>query len=268
MKSKVIFEKGTHRWIMLGRDADRTTNVIDTNEYIILHDGESMLMDPGGIEIFPQVLSELSRHIEIDSIKSIVASHQDPDIASSLAMWLDLCSDIKIYCSAIWTDFISHFGMGTRINLTPIPDHGMEIPIGSSKANVYAVPAHYCHSSGNFSFYDPIANILFSGDIGGALLPSAESDLYVKDFNKHIQYMEGFHLRWMPSIPALKAWTRRVRHINPQMICPQHGAIFEGENVGKLLDWLDSLTVAQWKHDDAQSDLNNCIWMRWKTEHF
>ena len=53
--------------------------------------------------------------------------------------------------------------------------------------------------------------------------------------------MRGFHLRWMPSTTALRGWVQRVRAIKPKMICPQHGSIFEGENVGKLLDWLESL---------------------------
>jgi flavorubredoxin len=31
------------------------------------------------------------------------------------------------------------------------------------------------------------------------------------------------------------------------MICPQHGSIFSGENVGKFLDWLESLEVGKWE---------------------
>ena len=39
----------------------------------------------------------------------------------------------------------------------------------SSRRHVDAIPAHYCHSSGTFSLYDPTAGILFSGDIGADL---------------------------------------------------------------------------------------------------
>ena len=121
--------------------------------------------------------------------------------------------------------------MGTTLKLNSIPDEGMEIQIGN--ANVYFVPAHYCHSPGNFGCYDPKADILFSGDIGAALLPPDYAGFYVTDFAKHIQYMEGFHKRWMPSSSALKQWVKRVRAINPGMICPQHGSIFKGEDVTK-----------------------------------
>ena len=224
-----------------------------------------MLLDPGGIEIFPQVLTELTKYVPTENIKVIFASHQDPDISSSLSMWLDLCPNVEVYCSWIWTGFIAHFGMGTRLILNPIPDEGMELNIGGSSNSVYFVPAHYCHSSGNFSVYDPKADILFSGDIGAALFPEGHSaPLFVDNFDEHINYMKNFHLRWMPSTGALKDWVKRVRLINPSMICPQHGSIFKGEDVNKFLNWLEQLNVAQWDDGRERTDINSTVWMKWK----
>lgn len=264
MKSEIIYEENGHKWILIGRDSSKNQEVIDTNEYIIVNNDQAILLDPGGIEIFPQVLTELSKHISTDSIKVIFASHQDPDIASSLALWVDLTENLTVYCSKLWTGFIAHYGMGTKLELTPIPDDGMEVSIGTTKAKLYFVPAHYCHSSGNFSVYDPIANILFSGDIGCALLSGSDSGIYVDDFESHIKYMEGFHSRWMPSSMALREWVSRVRLINPEMICPQHGAIFTGENVNKLLNWLERLDVGKWDKGMETSDISKTIWMKWK----
>lgn len=245
MKSKVLFEKNGHQWIVLGRDSGKHPAVIDTNELVIISNGEAMLLDPGGVEIFPNVLAELTKYIPIQKIRVLFASHQDPDIISSLPIWLDLIPDAKVYCSWLWTGFIAHFGAGTK--LSPIPDVGMSIRIGEQGSEVQAIPAHYCHSSGNFSLYDPTANILFSGDVGAALLPEEQSDLFVTNFEEHIQYMKGFHQRWMPSSQALRLWATQVRALNPSMICPQHGAIFSGEHVGKFLDWLEQLEVGSWK---------------------
>lgn len=253
MQSKVLFNQDGHQWIVIGRDPEKDSHVIDTNEYVILSRGQAMLLDPGGIQIFPQVLAELAKYVRMQDIRVIFASHQDPDISSSLAMWLDLNPSIKTYCSWLWTGFISHFSTGNVIELNAIPDEGMRIKIGDQGADVEAIPAHYCHSSGNFSLYDPTAKILFSGDIGSALLPSHEAGLIVTNFDQHIPLMKGFHLRWMPSTSALRGWVQRVRAINPHMICPQHGSVFQGEMVGKLLDWLESLEVGQWK-DAAAPD--------------
>lgn len=251
MKSSVIADSGKLRWIVLGRDAERNPQVIDTNQYLIVSNGQGMLLDPGGIEIFPRVLAELTRHLALDRIRVLFASHQDPDIISSLPLWLDLNPEAVTYCSRLWTGFIAHFATGKDARMLPIPDGGMALPIPGSSAQVLAIPAHYCHSSGNFSIYDETTGTLFSGDIGAALLPDHEAALYVDDLAGHIRYMEGFHLRWMPSTTALRAWVARVRPLAPRLICPQHGAIFRGAAVTQLLDWLDSLEVGQWQADEA-----------------
>lgn len=263
MKSEIIFESGDHKWVVLGRDPQKKQEVIDTNEFVIISNGEAMMLDPGGIEIFPQVLSEITKYVSLDQIKTIFASHQDPDIASSLAMWLDLIKDIKIYCPWLWSGFLSHFGMGVNFTLHGIPDEGMEIKIGNHGSTVYAVPAHFCHSPGNYSIYDPKSKILFSGDVGAALIP-IDYPLFVDDFASHIKYMEKFHLRWMASTHHLRSWVRRVRAINPEVIAPQHGAIFAGANVHKFLDWLDNLEVGKYDMGAETTDINKTIWMKWK----
>lgn len=243
MKSTVLYEGSEHRWIVMGRDPSRREQIVDTNQYAIATQGGSLLVDPGGIEIFPQVVSELVQHVRLDEVKALFSSHQDPDISSSLSMWMDLCPGIKVYTSWMWSGFLSHFCMGRALDFEEIPDEGGSIRIGSAGVGVEAIPAHYCHSSGNFGLWDPRARILFSGDVGAALLPDAEADLFVTDFDAHIQYMEGFHLRWMPANAPLRAFARRARALSAQMICPQHGSIFRGDDVNRFLDWIENLDV-------------------------
>lgn len=264
MKSKIIYEKNDLKWVVLGRDEEKKKGVIDTNEYVIIKNKQAILLDPGGIEIFPHVLTEITKYVSTQEIKAVFSSHQDPDIASSLALWHDLCDDLKIYCSWLWTGFLSHFGMGSDMQLTAIPDEGLHVKLGNNGPELYFVPAHFCHSSGNFSVYDPEADILFSGDIGAALLPDASSDLFVKDFDEHVKYMVAFHKRWMPAKEPLVEWINRVRLINPSMICPQHGSILKGEDVSRFLDWLESLEVGQWDKGEEEKDMNNAVWMGWK----
>jgi flavorubredoxin len=261
LKSEILYQDDNHKWVVIGRDPDKSENIIDTNEYLIVNGDQAMILDPGGIEIYPQVITELSKFIRPENIKIIFASHQDPDIASSLPLWVDICPGVKIYCSWLWTSFIAHFAMGSQLDLIGIPDDGMEVKLGNS--SLYYVPAHYCHSSGNFSVYDPVADILFSGDIGAALIEE-QYPLIVQDFEAHIKYMEGFHRRWMASSEALRAWVRRVRAINPSMIAPQHGSIFKGKDVEKFLNWLENLEVGKYKADAEQRDINSAPWMKWK----
>jgi len=238
--TRCIFDDGDHRWYAIVRDPERPGHIIDTNEFII-RSGEALLLcDPGGIEVFPAVFSALSHECDPSAMKAVFASHQDPDIISSLALWLEFNPALKCYTSWLWTSFLPHFG-GSADTFLSIPDEGMDIPLGS--LTLKAVPAHYLHSSGNFHLYDPKAKILFSGDVGAALLPEEHNDLFVEDFDRHIRYAEGFHKRWMGSERAKNQWCDRVAAMDVEMLCPQHGAIYRGDDVQRFLKWFRALEV-------------------------
>lgn len=240
MITETLFDNGTRSWTFFGRDAAKPERVIDTNEYLVQHGDRGLLLDPGGMEIFPTVVTAVSRAIGLESIEAIFASHQDPDILSSLALWVRLCPDADVYCPRIWETFMSHFSFDAKFTL--IPDKGGPLPLGDS-TDLTLVPAHYLHSSGNFSVYDPQAKILFTGDIGAALLPPGYHDVFVSDFDRHIELMEGFHRRWMPSAAARDAWIDRVRSLDVEILAPQHGTLMAGEHVGRFLQWFSELQV-------------------------
>jgi flavorubredoxin len=239
MRAQTIFEDANRRWVVFGRDPARNEHVIDTNQYLVVHDGKGLLLDPGGVEIFPTYVAALTAEIELSEVESIFASHQDPDVISSLSLWQAVKPEVVCYASWTWGSFITHFGGGKPP--IGVPDEGGIMPLGTSR-DLRMIPAHYCHSSGNLHLWDPRARILFSGDMGAALIP-AGAPLFCEDFGSHIKYMEGFHKRWMPSNRAKNAWAKRVRALEPAMICPQHGSIFRGADVGRFLDWIEGLQV-------------------------
>ena len=237
---EVIYEQADHLWAAVARDPDKADYVIDTNEYLVSHRGEAMLVDPGGMEIFPAVLAALSREFDLRNIKYLFASHQDPDIISSLPLWLEVNPEIRCYLSRLWDSFVPHFG-GDDTTFVSIPDEGMVMDLKGLP--LHAIPAHYLHSSGNFHLYDRVARILFSGDVGAALLPPDEDALFVKDFDRHIVHAEGFHRRWMGSDAAKLEWCERVSKMDIDMLCPQHGSIYQGADVQRFINWFAELPV-------------------------
>lgn len=242
MLHEVIYEQAEHKWHVFGRDPLRSPTIIDTNEYLITQGDHAMLLDPGGSEIFPWVLSEVAKITDVTRIDAYLCSHQDPDIMSSLPLWMAMSPQASVYVSWLWSKFIAHFGNKYVSQFVEIPDEGMVVTLGGIKLNL--VPAHYCHSSGNFHLYDEQAKILFSGDVGSALLPDGYP-LFVEDFESHIAFMETFHVRWMPSNEAKNRWIKRVRRLKIDMLCPQHGALFKGPMVGQFLDWFEALEVGR-----------------------
>jgi len=240
-KAQTIFSQDNHRWIAIARDPARASYMIDTNEYLIVDGEDALLTDPGGSEIFSVVFPALCEVFDPRLIKNLFASHQDPDIISSLGLWLDFNPEIKCHMSRLWTTFVPHFG-GDDKTFCAISDEGGDIRIGNLL--VKAIPAHYLHSSGNFHLYDPLAKILFSGDIGAALgFEENGDDIFVRDFDQHIRFAEGFHRRWMGSNVAKLDWCERASKMDIDMMCPQHGAIFTGPDVGRFINWFAELKV-------------------------
>lgn len=243
MKCVTLYRQGDHIWQVFGQDPEKPAKIIDTNQYVVRSGGSAILLDPGGIEVFPAMLVALTREIPVEEIKALVLSHQDPDIGSSLPLWRRVCPpDLKIYISWLWSSFASHFDRDATF--TTIPDEGMEVAL-SPTLRLRFLPAHYLHSSGNFNVYDPAARVLFSGDIGAALLPAdhPSDGIFVTDFTHHIAYMETFHRRWMPSAPARDAWLAQVSKLDIDILAPQHGLIFKGDDVKRFLDWFAALDI-------------------------
>lgn len=239
MKSIAFYKGREHTWYMFGRDPEKPEGIIDTNQFMVVSGGQALLVEPGGIETFSSTLAAVLHHVSVDGITGLFASHQDPDIISSLGLWDRALPEAKLHAPGLWEGFIRHFGCQT-IEYCSIPDEGGEIRLGNVTLEV--VPAHYLHASSNFHLYDPKARILMSGDIGAAIEPEG-APLFVEDFDAHIPKMKYFHQRWMPSNEAKNDWIRRVRELDIEVMVPQHGRAFRGADVGRFLDWFEALQV-------------------------
>ena len=237
MKHTVLFESGGHKNVLL-EDFGLGGLAVQANQHLIIDGNEGMILDPGGHKVYSKVLSETMSLLGGMNLRYIFLSHQDPDIVAAVNGWL-LTTDADAYVSKIWVRFVPHFGLDHLVEhrLKPIPDEGMIFNLGDAKLPV--LPAHFLHGAGNFQVYDPVAKILYSGDLGASL---GVSDIYVKDFDEHLQYMDGFHRRYMASGKALRAWAAMVRELDIDIIAPQHGSIFKGrEMVGRFIDWCEQL---------------------------
>jgi len=239
MKPYVVAEEGNHAFIWLGLDEAEAEKGILTNQYLIVDGGEGILLDPGGYFVFERVYRNVSEFIDPGKVKAAFFTHQDPDVVGSLLLLTDFFPNAAIYVSSLWVRFLPHLGALAGLKLVEVPDEGTSIRVG--EAELKAIPAHFLHSPGNFNLYDPVVKVLFSGDLGAAVFPEGTWYLFVEDFESHAKLMEPFHRRYLPCRKALEVWLRRVKELDIEVIAPQHGAIFTGENVGRFLEWLGGL---------------------------
>lgn len=116
--TETIFQDGTHKWVAIVRDPDKPNFLVDTNEYLVTNGSQGMLIDPGGAEIFPAVFSALSSEFDPSALSAIFASHQDPDVCSSLALWLEFNPKNALLRKLVVEQFYSAFWRNRR-NLYP-----------------------------------------------------------------------------------------------------------------------------------------------------
>ena len=236
MPAQTLFENTEHRNILM---EDFTSGqMVQANQHVIVHRNQAMLLDPGGHKVYAPLLDELSAIVPIGQLRYIFLSHQDPDIVAATNGWL-MVTDAQAFIPAPWVRFLMHFGVDDMVmdRIRPIPDKGMAVDLAGCK--LLFIPAHFLHSPANFQVYDPVSKILYTGDLGASL---GQTYTTVKNMDDHLQYMEGFHRRYIASNKALRLWAAMIRKLDIDTIAPQHGAMLVGkETVHRFIDWVEKL---------------------------
>lgn len=235
-----LYDDSRHKYLLLGWEEQEEEGVVQTNQYMILHEDEVLLVDPGGAHVFPRVLANVAEKVNISHIRNIFYSHQDPDVSSGITLWLSLAENAKVHISGLWVRFLPHFGVYDQKRIAAIPDQGGSFTLRDG-TRLELIPSHFLHSTGQFSLYDPVSKILFTGDIGAAIFPPGKRYPVVEDFDAHSKLMEGFHKRYMASNAACRKWVDIVSSREISAIAPQHGAVMKGDSVRRFFDWFREL---------------------------
>lgn len=235
----LLYDDGHHKCVMFSlEDEDHKEYSLSVNQFLIIQQESAVLIDPGSGGVFGELYDAVSRHIDPAKIKFIFFSHQDPDVAGAIAEW-SVATSAKLVMSQLWTRFMGHYGLMDMDRLVALEDHGARIKFGNDFLQF--IPAHFLHSPGNFSLYDSRSKILFSGDIGAAVLSPQNLNKRVDDFEEHRAYLESFHRRYMASNRFCRAWVKCVRHHDIDVIAPQHGSLFRGEHAAQFLEWFEQV---------------------------
>ncbi len=219
-------------------DEMQEDSFLSVNQYLLINNGSGVLIDPGSSAIFHELCDAISEYIPVENIKFVFFSHQDPDVAGSISEWSVSTSTVLVL-PKIWTRFMTHYGVLDMERIFSIEDKGTQIPFG--KGYIKFVPAHFLHSPGNFNLYDSQSKIIFSGDIGAAVVPPMSVYKELDNFKDHLPYLESFHTRYMGSNKVCKEWVKKVSDLDIDMIAPQHGAVFRDENITNFLNWFSEL---------------------------
>lgn len=248
-RDTVLYDDGIHKCIMFSFDDEEDDDkFLSVNQYLIIQKDSAILIDPGSEAVFDEMVDAIEKYIPLDSLKYVFFSHQDPDVAGSITLWSTSAANAKIVISKIWTRFMSHYGLADMSKLVALEDKGAKIKFQDDYLQF--IPAHFLHSPGNFSLYDSKSKILFSGDIGAAVVPVNELYKDVNDFESHLTHLEAFHKRYMSSNLVVSRWVDSIEKLDVSIIAPQHGAVFKDNYVKQFLEWFKSLKCGSDLIDD------------------
>ncbi len=232
LKPIELYKNGAHSIYWLGIPEE---TAFRCNVYLLIHNNEAVLIDPGNRNFFNYVKERLCEIIDIKHLKAISLSHQDPDVGASIYDWLKEKPDICLCASARTNVLLPHFGI-RDYNYHDSVNQPYTFHDGSI---LKFIEAPFLHFPGAVAVYDPISKYLFSGDIWAAL--DMDWQLIVDDFEDHIMKMDLFHLDYMASNKAARGFCKKIEPLEINAILPQHGSIISKKYVGDAIKYLSEL---------------------------
>ena len=212
------------------------------NPYLIVDQGEAVLIDGGSRPDFPVVMMKiLQTGILPDAIKALIFQHYDPDLCGSVTNFEDIIANpnLKIISAQENEMFIRHYSCSTP--LTNLEQLNYRYTFTSGR-ELYFVKTPYAHAPGSFVTFDKNSGVLFSSDLFGSY--DQEWDLFVdippecldcSSFEKcprqlrhcFIPGILNFHKANMPCVAALRLALEKISEIDFKMIAPQHGGVIK-----------------------------------------
>jgi flavorubredoxin len=235
------YDRDGHACVLFtGLVGDENGEAVQANQCLIVDNQQGMLLDPGGAMTYNELFVTMSHFFPPKQLQYVFASHADPDVLASLQRRLS-ASTTKLLISRIWARFVPHFSTAsTAGRIIAVPDEGGIVQIRRSE--LVLLPAHFLHSEGNFQVYDPVAKILFSGDLGVSLMAGGKAGTPVRDLAALLPLMQGFHRRYIVSNRVCRFWASMARTLDIETIVPQHGAPIAGKPaVAAFIDWIEQL---------------------------
>jgi two-component system cell cycle response regulator len=214
------------------------------NPYLIKDGDEVIIIDPGSAldEHWAIVKKKIESIVPLNKITMVIATHQDPDLCAAIPFIEKEVgvNNFEIVTTDRTSLFIPYYNVKTDVTII----HDNEtLEIGDSGRELLFITSPYLHFAGAFTVYDKKEKILFSSDIFGAF--SIDWNLYANDY--YIEAIKSFAEPYMPDKRHLLNYLDKIKDLDIDMICPQHGSIIPREKIKEIVDAMKDLEVGTWK---------------------
>ncbi|MDD2619841.1 MAG: response regulator [Syntrophomonadaceae bacterium] len=219
------------------------------NPYLLVDNDEAVLIDPGSVLDFEDVLANVCSIIPLEKIKYVILHHQDPDFCAGVPLFEQ--KGARFIIAAHWRTqtLVRYYGIKSDYYI--VNENEFKLVLKSGRVLSF-VQTPYLHFPGSIATYDSHSKILFSSDLFGAF--SGEWSLYASD--DYMEKMKAFHEHYMPSNDILRPVMEVLLGMDIAMIAPQHGSIINNrisEYIKALRDLECGAFLTPIKHDLAKS---------------
>lgn len=190
------------------------------NPYLIVENGEGILIDPGSVLDFEMVYKNVSSILPISQIKYVILHHQDPDFCSSVPLFEQRGANFTIVTHWRTMTLVQYYGIHSPFYI--VNNHDYQLRLSSGRTLDF-IMTPYLHFPGAITTYDSITKTLFSSDLFGAF--SYDWTLFAQP--DYIDKMKVFHEHYMPSNDILRPVMELFLDMDIAMIAPQHGSIIK-----------------------------------------
>lgn len=212
-----------------------STDPFQCNAYLILIQGKGVIIDPGSMLYFEDLVHKILQLTELTSIVHIVIQHQDPDVCGNIALLMDtIRSGGNDICTIIThkrtAALIRHYGGDFEFEYSDkLPEERKEFADGLILDFIHTP---YLHAPGAIATYFNKDKILFSGDIFGGM--TEDWDLFADD--DYFEKIEDFHKEYMPAKELLLFAMTKFERYDIEKIAPQHGSVLDKKQSKAIIE--------------------------------
>ncbi len=222
--------------------------------YLIEQGDQSVLIDPGSVLLFPEVLRKIEQVIPFNHIRYFICQHQDPDITGVLPRMDELvCREDAVVVSH-WriNALLKHYAL--RLPLLCIEANDWELRVGNRLLRFVFTP--YLHSPGAFCTFDTDSGTLFSSDLFGGFTETTQ--LFAKDTTV-LEGIRAFHEHYMPSREILLHGLLKLEQLPVRLIAPQHGSILGEKLISFVFSRLKELDCGIFLMTRTHTDVQRLV---------
>jgi len=185
-----------------------------SNTYLMIDDGEGILIDPGSVLGFERVFRKMVSMIPLEKIKHVIVHHQGPDCCASLPLFEQKGLQATVVSHGITADSLKYYGVTSPVY--NVKEEGYKLTLSSGRELLF-LTLPFVHFAGAMLTYDSESKTLLSGNLFTPFVNSQGGSLTE----------EWAFEQYLPTSEMLGPVIEKLLSLDIARIAPQKGGVID-----------------------------------------